>query len=63
MILQESSDNIKLPRPHEYVFMTKDTERSWMERSDLFLDPFTLPADKGSLQFSMSKVSPLWFYI
>ena len=40
--------------------MTDETEKSWMERSDMFLDPFTLPANKDSLQFSMNKVSDLF---
>ena len=40
--------------------MTDATERGWMEKCDIFLDPFTLPADRDSLEFSMNKVS-CWF--
>ena len=39
--------------------MTDATERGWMEKCDIFLDPFTLPADRDSLEFSMNKVSCL----
>ena len=40
--------------------MTDATERGWMEKCDIFLDPFTLPADRDSLEFSMNKVC-CWF--
>ena len=43
--------------------MTDATERGWMEKCDIFLDPFTLPADRDSLEFSMNKVSCLLIVI
>ena len=45
-----------MPMPHHYVWWRDETARSWAERSDQFLDPWTLRATRESLHFSMDKV-------
>ena len=53
---QAGLENIEEPRPHQYIAMTDNTARSWREKTDQYLDPFTIPATRDSLQFSMEKV-------
>ena len=53
---QAELENIEQPRPHQYVSMTETTRMFWREKIDQYLDPFTIPATRDSLQFSMEKV-------
>ena len=53
---QAELENIEQPRPHQYLVLTDNTLRGWVEKSDAYLDPFTIPATRDSLQFSMEKV-------
>ena len=55
-IQDDGSTRLELPMPHHYVWWRDETARSWAERSDQFLDPWTLRATRESLHFSMDKV-------
>ena len=56
-VQDDASTRLELPMPHHYVWWRDETARSWAERSDQFLDPWTLRATRESLQFSMDKVA------
>ena len=56
-VQDDAGTRLELPMPHHYVWWRKETARSWAERSDQFLDPWTVRATRESLQFSMDKVA------
>ena len=60
-IQDDAGTRLELPMPHHYVWWREETARSWAERSDQFLDPWTVRATGESLHFSMDKVPTLIF--